>query len=142
MNLRHLAYRLNRMFDMLDEVYRINYGGCCYAAYCIASLLKKSNIDYQLVIVEDDEDKFENVYDISELEESHSHYGILIDNQYEVNISHEDVENAMLVEDNPDPSDIQTHYEQSYWNDDYDTSKNEFIRRIITTFYNDFVNDN
>lgn len=141
MNLKLLAHKLNKMFCMLDDVYYINKGGCCYAAYCVATLLKQSNIDYSLVVFEDDEDEFEEVDSIADLEESHSHYGILIDG-YGINIPDDDVDFAMFIEDNPDPSNIQEHYNNSDWNDIYDSNKNEFIKGIITTFYKEFTNDN
>lgn len=142
MDIENLAYKLNKMFRMLDDVYDINHGGCCYVAYCIASLLKQSNINYSLVVFEDSEDDFEEVDGVDELEESHSHYGILLKDTYEINMENDCIDNAMLIEHNPDPENILEHYHNAGWNDMYDSGKNEFIKEIITTFYKEFTNGN
>jgi hypothetical protein len=142
MNLENLANKLNKMFRMLDEVYCINCGGCCYVAYCIATLLHQSNIDYSLAVFEDDEENFEEVDGVTELAESHSHYGIVIEDKYELNMPDDEIGNAMLLDYNPDPDDIMEHYQSTGWNEMYNSDKNEFIKGIITTFYKEFTNGN
>ena len=41
-----LAAQLNKMCKVLDKRYQINYGGCCYLAYCIAELLEKDGFKF------------------------------------------------------------------------------------------------
>jgi hypothetical protein len=93
-------------------------------------------------VFEDSEDDFEEVDGVDELEESHSHYGILLEDTYEINMEDDCIDNAMLIEHNPDPENIQEHYYNACWNDMYDSGKNEFIKGIITTFYKEFTNGN
>lgn len=137
MNYKNLTYKLNKTLEMLDSVYDINYGGCCYVAYCIATLLWDSNIDYQLIVLEDDAE--EEI----DLNISHYHYGLTIEDKYFINISENDLEEFDYARiDNPDPEVIKEHYDNNEWNEMYNTDKNEFIKGIITTFYNEFINDN
>lgn len=41
---------INSLAEKCQKKYNINYGGCCFFAYCIAKELDKLNIRYKLVI--------------------------------------------------------------------------------------------
>ena len=64
---------LDAICKCLNTLYNINNGGCCYVAYCIAQLLEKDSIPFDVVVFDDfDADS------LSELDEECYHIAIRI----------------------------------------------------------------
>ena len=131
-----LAERLNNLCKFLDEEYGINFGGCCYIAYCLARLLSKDKFEFSVIVYEDYEleDKF------SEISEGHYHYAISIGN-YIINSDGCDEDFCKNIYYNVRASEILNHYKNNSWNEQYASTKNKFIFKIIRAFYGDLTED-
>ena len=134
--LTKIAYTMNEVCQLLDNLYDVNCGGCWYIAYCLSKLLKEDDLDYCLEVVSIDEEDLEDCCDFSELYRNYSHYGISIGSSY-INISEEEIEDAYsyCCFPNVDPTLIWKHYKEQEWNDCYDSNKNDFIWEILEKFY-------
>ena len=44
---------LDAICECLNTLYNTNSGGCCYVAYCIAQLLEKDSIPFDVVVFDD-----------------------------------------------------------------------------------------
>lgn len=133
-SLKILAEKLNSFCNFLNDEYNINYGGCCYVAYCIAKLLSRDNIYFKLVVYEyyDLEEKFKDV------SESHYHYAISLEDIIINECDCEDNDDLYRVDYIVKASEILSHYKKRSWNSNYDCSKNNFIYKSIKSFYEDF----
>ena len=133
--LSKIATTMHHVCCLLDDLYDINCGGCCYVAWCLSSLLNDDNIDYNVEVVSSYEE-LENCNSFDELDDCHSHYGISI-NGYYININECEIEDAMYHNtfENVSPDELIEHYNTNYWNSCYDVSKNDFIYDIVKRFY-------
>lgn len=120
------------MFKFLDKTYHINAGGCCFVASVLAKLLERDNVDFTVVVYDcDDCDDF---YDI---DCSKYHYAIKVGNYV---INGEDYEVFDSSEfSNVSSKDLLDHYKECNWNDYYNRKRNNYIKRVIKNFYNDFT---
>lgn len=126
------VYALDHICECLNNLYSINNGGCCYIAYCIATILEKENIPYQVVINGGD---YADVDTFSELEDGCYHVFIQVENN---------TINADGLEDDEDcnyyytatSSQILNYYKKGDWNNMYEKALNSSIKSIITRMYN------
>lgn len=135
---RILVEKLNKLCIFLDKEYKINSGGCCYLAYCLADLLSHDGVKYDIIIYED----YEISESFKELSESHYHYALKVD-KYIINSMGLEKDKGICrnIYNKVTTKDILNHYNASEWNRSYDSSKNVFIQRIIKSFYSDFTDD-
>lgn len=132
-NLEKLCLNLCFLCKFLDNVYKINAGGCCYVAAIIAKLLEKDEVDFSVIVYNCDYDDF---YDI---DCSQYHYTLRIG---EYIINNDGYEECPYSEyPNTYSIDLSDHYNECEWNTWYDTNRNKRIKRIIKDFYNDFTYD-
>lgn len=132
---------LNSICSCLDKLYKINSGGCCYIAYIIADILYKEGIDYEVVVIpeEDSElpDEFEDIDDSA----YHVFIQVKLDGEnYLINsgdCSIEEENEAVSYED-VTPEDILKYYEGFHWNWVYNTVKNKFVKYVINLLYDNF----
>ena len=134
-----LVNQLNNICKKLDSKYDINNGGCCYAAYCIAKILEKTNLDFYLIAFDRycDFNKESNILDLNR---SCNHYAIRIKtdcNNYTINIS--SFTDAYSRDLKASSSNILKHYKQHLWNDMYDMSNNIKVKKIIEKTYYGFT---
>lgn len=131
-----LVERLNKLCTFLDVEYDINAGGCCYIAYCLATLLSKDKFKFKVIIYEDYEleDRF------SKISESHYHYAISI-GDYTINPADAEGRFFRNIYYNVKASEILDHYKNCSWNNCYNSAKNKFIFRTIQVFYDDLTED-
>ena len=137
-----LTKRLNSLCKKLDKAFNINYGGCCYVAYCIARLLEKDNFNFSLVVF-DRKHELKKFVELSELPEPMDHYAIIIES--------DDVSNGInCCEDNYDnfyqdfkvsSEHILEYYLNNIWNSDYNTINNVYIKSLIERVYYEFTNN-
>lgn len=135
---------LNSICSCLDKIYRINNGGCCYIAYIIADILYKEGIDYEVVVVPEEDsdlpDKFEDIKD--------SAYHVFIkvkfkDEDYLINsddcsLEGDDIEYEARSYNNVTPEEILNYYNSFHWNWVYNAVKNKFIKYVINLLYDNF----
>lgn len=135
---------LNSICSCLDKIYRINNGGCCYIAYIIADILYKEGIDYEVVVVPEEDsdlpDKFEDIKD--------SAYHVFIkvkfkDEDYLINsddcsLEGDDTEYEARSYNNVTPEEILNYYNSFHWNWVYNAVKNKFIKYVINLLYDNF----
>lgn len=133
--LSKIATTMHEVCNLLDTLYDINCGGCCYVAWCLSSLLTEDNINYNVEVVSNYEE-LESCSFFDDLDDAHSHYGISIGGYY-INITDCDINDAMYHNsfENVTPDDLKKHYDINYWNSCYDIDKNDFIYNIIKQFY-------
>ena len=136
-----LAVQLNKMCKVLDKRYQINYGGCCYLAYCIAELLEKDGFNFSLVVFDDRYD-MSQFTELSELPETMMHYAIVFD---------DDSVNGDLINCDDDDfdyshqsfkvsaKDIMKYYNSNPWNSQYSTACNGLIKLFIECTYHEFA---
>ena len=130
-----IANTMHQVCCLLDNLYDINCGGCCYVAWCLASLLTDDNIDYNVEVVSSYEE-LESCCSFNELDDAHSHYGISIGGYY-ININDYTIDDALYHNsfENVTPDELKKHYDTNYWNSCYDIDKNDFIYNIVKQFY-------
>lgn len=134
-----LVNQLNSICKKLDNKYNINNGGCCYAAYCIAKILEKTNLDFYLIAFDRccDFNKESNILDLTR---SCNHYAIRIKtncNNYTINLS--SFTDAYSRDLKASSANILKHYQQHLWNDMYDTSNNINVKTTIEKTYYGFT---
>lgn len=125
---------LNAICKCLDTLYNINYGGCCYIAYCIAELLEKDNIPFEIIVFEEYDEDF------NELPEACEHIAINIINEdwLIINKADYDLEEYTTYK-NVTSSDLLNYYKRNRWNSLYNVFKNKFIKYIIKLLYENFT---
>ena len=123
---------LNKLCCRLQYQYSINYGGCCYVAYCISRMLEKDHIPFTVCIMGT------RIYTkLRNIKQSQPHYYLKVGEtsingspQWLYTVSHlTDVTSRMLL----------FHYKKHEWNDSYDYGNNLLIRKIIEDSYDKFV---
>ena len=139
-NLIALASRLNSLCDKLNEQFSINWGGCCYTAYCIAALLEQDGFNYSLVIF-DEEYELTNVNGLNDLP-AVDHCAIVLENdegvKLNINCSLSDyVCHYTRLKINSE--DLLDYYIRTRWNSSYDKTNNLLVRSIIEEVYYEFT---
>ena len=125
-----LVLRLNAICKCLNTLYNINWGGCCWIAYCIADILHNKGINYTLVIC----DEFP-VTDFKKLDCSVNHIYIEVDGE---SINKGDFESCEISKiHNVSPEEIENYYNKGRWCSIYNRYKNTFIQKLI----NDMINN-
>lgn len=130
--LNQLVKRLNKVCKHLDEIYDLNNGGCCYAAWVIAKELKKHEIPYQLMV-------FETEPFIS-INESHCHYALVVNGKI-INGS-EFIHKRRYYRQtftNISPNKLLTLYRTLEWNDYYNKKYNSYVKTMLITYCNEVL---
>lgn len=139
--LTELALRLNKLCEQLNEQFEINWGGCCYTAYCIARLLEKDKLPFSLVVF-DNEFNLNKIKTLPKVPWSMLHYAITLQvgehttrtiNRGEFRVSHRCYLKVSSKE-------ILWHYKKHDWNDTYNPAHNQTIKQLIEKTYYDFTN--
>lgn len=121
------------MFEFLDNAYNINSGGCCFVASVLAKLLEQDGVNFSVIVYDCDYDDF---YD---LDCSQYHYTLQIGDRI-VNGYEDDDDYAEYY--NVSSKDLLEHYKEcGDWNEVYNRKRNNYIKRVIKDFYNDFTRD-
>lgn len=128
-NLDELFYKLNSLFYFLDDTYKINSGGCCFVASVLARLFEKDGIEFSVIVYDCE---YDNFYDI---DCSQYHYTLRLGENI-LNAYDECYYSEFF---NVCAKDLEEHYKECNWNDCYNRKRNNYIKRIIKNFYNDFT---
>lgn len=137
-----LARRLNSLCKNLDEFFDINYGGCCYVAYCIARLLEKDNFNFSLVVF-DKRYELKKFVELSDLPEPMDHYAIIIESDDAsicINCD-EDNYDDFYQDFRVSSKNILDYYLNNRWNSCYNTVNNVYIKSLIERVYYEFTNN-
>lgn len=149
LNSHKLRYSLDRLCKFLDYTYNINNGGCCLIAYIIARNLDRLDINYSLVIYDDNKkDKTGIEKEILSMSKSSNAYTSITGKStcihYCLRITG-GIINGDLDEDfieyeikNVKSRNIKWIYKTGKWNSDYDTKNTKVVRRIINTFFEQY----
>ena len=127
---------LDAICKCLNTLYNINNGGCCYVAYCIAQLLEKDSIPFDVVVFDDF-----NADSLSELDEECYHIAIriVIDGE-DCIINQGDFElDEITIFENVTSDDLFKYYKRFKWNEIYEIFRNKFIKYVITLLYENFT---
>lgn len=134
---------LNSICSCLDKIYRINNGGCCYIAYIIADILYREGIDYEVVVVPEEESDLPDEFE--DIEDSAYHVFIKVKFDGEDYLINSDDCSAVDGEewqctsyDNVTPEEILNYYNSFRWNWIYNAVKNKFIKYVINLLYDNF----
>ena len=136
---KKLKTELNRLFVFLDKNYNINWGGCCWLTYCLASNLERLNIPYSLVIYDGEGDATEAANNIFERypqfptgDETASHYTLKVRGLGILNKSKGD---PFIIVPDVDADDIHWIYTEGDWNNCYDYRLNNEIKNLVDTVF-------
>ena len=136
-----LASKLNKLCDFLHKNFLINYGGCCYVAYCVAKLLEENGFEFSLIVF-DQRYNLKTYYDLAELPESMDHYAITLkqdEYNYEaINCDEDDFDFSYQLFNTTSDAILQ-HYNEKEWNKDYKTYFNKIVQDIIEEAYYEFI---
>lgn len=152
-NYNQLRKELNKLCKELNNEYLINYGGCCFVAFVIATHLYKLGIPYKFVICDSIKkcrkdilheltNQVNNAYwekDSATGSESCNHYCLQIGTSY-INGSYY-VNNNYYHKysfKNIVPDVIKWVYDTSDWNPNYCTKYNDEIIQIINKFFKEY----
>lgn len=141
-NLSALASRLNKLCNKLQEQFAINWGGCCYTAYCIAALLEQDHFEYSLIVF-DEEFPVCNYDSLNDLPEVMDHYAIIIENPDEfipVNCDTSDFK-GYYTKFKVKAEDLLKYYLENRWNDFYKVDNNYLVKTFIEGVYYEFIED-
>ena len=137
-----LAFQLNHLCDELNGLFDINWGGCCYVAYCLASLLEQDNIKFSIAVFDENVD-LADYSSLLDLPDAMDHYGIVLEASNEmhpVNCDDKDFKlHSQLFKASAE--EILLCYNTNHWNQRYDYRKNFPIKRLIEQAYHDFTQD-
>lgn len=152
------AYRLkrslNKVCNNLNRQLYINFGGCCFISYLIASHLDKLNIPYSLLIFSDfKKNKNEITAEVRNMKKSKesnnsvsgkytcTHYCIYIHN---VGIINEGKykECARYKISNISSKNINWIYRTGNWNNKYDNINNYIVAKIINEVFAPYEKSN
>lgn len=140
-NLSELASRLNNLCNDLNQQFHVNWGGCCYIAHCITKLLELDNVNYS-VIVFDDECILMRCKSFKELPRSMAHYAIMLGSgvnpEWAINCVESDYDLYFKIFDTTS-QDLLNHYLYNDWNSYYKTEHNQEILTIIEEYYDEFT---
>lgn len=137
-----LARRLNSLCKKLNKSFSINYGGCCYVAYCIARLLEKDNFNFSLIVF-DSKHELKKFVELSELPEPMDHYAIIIeadDVSSDINCYEDNYDN-FYQDFKVSSEDILNYYLNNKWNSCYNPINNIYVKSLIELVYNEFINN-
>lgn len=138
-----LAKRLNSLCKKLNESFYINYGGCCYVAYCIARLLEKDNFNFSLVVF-DNRYELKKFIELSDLPETMDHYAIIIESDdlsnSGINCDEDDFDES-FQDFKVSSEHILEYYLNNKWNSDYNTINNVYVKSLIERVYYEFTNN-
>ena len=127
---------LNAICECLNKLYLTNSGGCCYVAYCIAQLLEKDSIPFDVIVFED-----YDFDDFSEIDEECYHIAICLnidDDMYIINQGDFDLDEYTVFE-NVSSKDLLKYYKRFRWNRTYEVFRNKFIKYVIRLLYENFT---
>ena len=137
-----LARRLNSLCKKLNESFGINYGGCCYVAYCIARLLEKDNFNFSLVVF-DKRYELKKFVELSELPEPMDHYAIIIesdDASSGINCCEDDYDD-FYQDFKVSSKHILEYYLNNRWNSSYNIINNVYVKSLIERVYYEFTDN-
>lgn len=135
-NYRTIYRGLDAICECLNTIYSINSGGCCYIAYCIAQLLEKDSIPFDVIIFDDF-----GTQTLSELDEECYHIAVRIvtaDEEYIINQGDFELDEITIIE-NVTSDDLLKYYKRFKWNRVYEVFRNKFIKYVITLLYENFT---
>ena len=123
---------LDAICECLDTLYDINDGGCCYIAYCIAELLEKDNIPFEVILF----DVFNGG-----LTKACDHVGIKLEIEGDTYIINQaDYASSEISSIQKLTSkQLLEYYKSVSWNKMYDIVRNKFIKYVITLLYANFT---
>lgn len=129
---------INDLCKILDDNYNINSGGCCYVAYILAKNLEKYHISYKVAFSDLYQCKSgSSIINESEIEVKYNKYSCchtwIIVSDYHIN-GFDNYENFDLTA-NLTSKELLTMYNKGKWNDEYSTSNNKLIRRLISSTF-------
>ena len=128
---------LDAICECLNTLYNTNSGGCCYIAYCIAQLLEKDSIPFDVIVFDDFDAET-----LSELSEECYHIAIRIvidDEDYIINQGDFELDDEITVFENVTSDDLFKYYKRFKWNRVYEVFRNKFIKYVITLLYENFT---
>lgn len=150
LNVHKLVLLLNDLCDTLRSDYDINCGGCCFVAYEIAKHLDRLNIKYNLIIASYDSLYIEKVnQEIStkriNLQDSESVSGTNTRSHYYIEICGGGFVNPGSFREysyynnykisNINHKNIKWIYKYGDWNDYYDCSNNQIVKKTISHYF-------
>ena len=133
---------LNSLCDNLNYKYSINFGGCCFVAFCIATQLEKYGIPYKVILLADDyissyelRNNFKENDGFGTNDDVGNHYLLQVDNYY-INLGNFEINYYYVSKSSyVKPIEIYHVYEDGYWNCTYDRSNNIRIFDKIVKFF-------
>lgn len=147
--IKKLCKRVNILCNSLDDLYNVNFGGCCFLAYLIAKHLDKLDIPYKLVIFDysdkDIKSIKEEVCNCSKNNDIRSsvtgkfscnHYCLRITNIGTINESNFD--SNQYVIDNISYKNILWLYKKGSWNSRYNIEYNKTIKNLVKEFFKEY----
>lgn len=124
---------MNTLCESLHTLYDINFGGCCYTAYCIAKALEQFNVEFSLVVF----DRIQNLKYIKSIKDLHGsvdHCAIVLPdnaNKYQmINCDSEDFKGCYQTYATSS-SEILEYYLSNEWNDRYNSDYNTLVQHQI-----------
>ena len=151
LNIKQLRKSLDCLCQFLDDVYRVNNGGCCLIAYLIASNLDKLGVKYSLVIYNDSRKCISGITrEVTSMSKATNpvnsitgkntcwHYALRIYRGGYINrgcVSPCDLEYRIrgIYSEN-----IKWIYDTGCWNKEYNTKNSKSIKRIIDSFFEQY----
>lgn len=150
MTVNALIIKLNSLFTALDDIYYLNEGGCCHAAYLVAKELEKRNLNNFILRVYNDyvldEElcfiNIENNYDAFPIHSDTAIHYVLVYNNIEINPINilEDMKCINLH--GVDSCFISKICKKGDWNCMFDTNNLIFIRRFIKIIFDQYDKEN
>ena len=140
-NLSELVEGLNNLCNCLNTSYRINYGGCCYTAYCIAKMLEQVDLKFSLVVF-DDAYEVQSINHLQDLPESMQHYAIVLNDQENVKCLNCELSDFQIHHQiyKTNSLEILDYYLNNAWNEEYDRNNNPIVQKQIEKFCYEFFN--
>ena len=128
---------LDAICECLNKLYLTNSGGCCYIAYCIAQLLEKDSIPFDVIIFDDFDAE-----SLSELDKECYHIAIRMivdDEDYIINQGDFELDDEITIFKNVTSKDLFDYYKRLRWNRTYKVFRNKFIKYVIRLLYENFT---
>lgn len=122
---------INSICKTFHTLYNLNWGGCCYMAYIIASFLEQNNIPFTIVFIDSDK-SFNNFNDV---DISVSHVSIKVKNTM-LNYSKSYKKFKHSEFSNITSKDILKYYNKVSWCNIYSKAQNLFIKSVFNKMMN------
>jgi len=125
MSRKELFKRINALCKELDYKYEINYGGCCFVAYCIAEQLEIHNIPYRAI-----------QYGYG------NHFSIKVSDRYLNRCNYK--KNEINDDSNyslKSSKELLYHYRHHTWNEIYEPKYNGCVKKAIKAVFNKYGNN-